>query len=155
LNFVYYYKTIIGTIGIEENGSAITSVFLQEENQSDDFEEKETPLIKETARQLSEYFDGKRTCFDVPIELNGTEFQCKVWNALCTIPYGETRTYGEIAKQIDNPKGSRAVGNANNKNQIMIIVPCHRVIGSNGALVGYAGGLDVKEKLLKIEGSRK
>jgi methylated-DNA-[protein]-cysteine S-methyltransferase len=151
---VFYYETVLGTIGIEENGSAITKVFLQREGyqNKNQVKETETTLLQEAGRELLEYLEGKRTIFEVPIQYEGTEFQQRVWKALCEIPYGETRTYGEIAAKINNPKASRAVGNANNKNEIMIIVPCHRVIGSNGKLVGYAGGLDVKEKLLSIEG---
>lgn len=103
--------------------------------------------------QLSEYFSGERRQFDVPITfLGGTPFQRKVWQALQDIPYGEVRTYKEIAQAIGIPKAVRAVGGANNKNPISILVPCHRVIGSNGALVGYGGGLDKKEYLLKLEG---
>ena len=113
--------------------------------------QKDTPLISSAKRQLDEYFQGKRKSFDLPLALSGTQFQQKVWNALCTIPYGETRSYKEIAAQIQNPKGCRAVGMANNRNPIMIIIPCHRVIGSNGSLVGYAGGLDIKQWLLAHE----
>lgn len=101
--------------------------------------------------QLQAYFEGKRTTFDVPLALKGTPFQVKVWNALQTIPYGETRTYKEVAEQIGNPKAVRAVGGANNQNPVPVIVPCHRVIGSNGALVGYGGGLDIKVNLLELE----
>ena len=127
---IFYYNTKIGRIGIEEN---------------------ETALLKEAIKQLNEYLDGKRTLFDLPLEPKGTEFQKKVWNALKEIPFGETRSYGEIAKIIGNEKASRAVGMANNKNPIAIIVPCHRGIGANGKLVGYAGGLDLKKKLLQLE----
>lgn len=113
--------------------------------------QKETELIKNTKQQLDEYFAGKRKKFDIPIKLEGTDFQMKVWKELLKIPYGETCSYLDIAKRIGNPKASRAVGMANNKNKIIIIVPCHRVIGSNKKLVGYACGLDVKEKLLELE----
>ena len=113
--------------------------------------QKDTPLISSAKRQLDEYFQGKRKSFDLPLAPSGTQFQQKVWNALCTIPYGETRSYKEIAAQIQNPKGCRAVGMANNRNPIMIIIPCHRAIGSNGSLVGYAGGLDIKQWLLAHE----
>ena len=108
---------------------------------------KETDLINNTRKQLDEYFAGNRKQFDIPIKLEGTDFQIKVWKELLKIPYGETCSYLDIAKRIGNPKASRAVGMANNKNKIIIIVPCHRVIGSNKKLVGYACGLDVKEKL--------
>ena len=112
---------------------------------------KETDLINNTRKQLDEYFAGNRKQFDIPIKFNGTDFQVKVWEELLKIPYGETCSYLDIAKRIGNPKASRAVGMANNKNKIIIIVPCHRVIGSNKKLVGYACGLDVKEKLLELE----
>ena len=101
--------------------------------------------------ELDEYFKGNSKVFDIPLKIEGTEFQRKVWNALLEIPYGETRTYLDIAKQIGNSKACRAVGMANHNNKIMILIPCHRVIGSNKKLVGYAGGIDVKEKLLEIE----
>lgn len=148
----FYYDTEIGRIGIEENGTAITKVyFVNESVQEEIIENNETELLKETIRQLNEYFDGKLRKFSLPLAPQGTEFQKKVWNALKEIPCGETRSYGEIAKVIGNEKASRAVGMANNKNPIPIIIPCHRVIGANGKLVGYAGGLDIKEKLLKLE----
>lgn len=102
-------------------------------------------------KQLNEYLEGSRKLFDVKYKIEGTEFQKKVYKALCDIPYGETRSYKEIAIAIGNEKAVRAVGMANNRNPITIIVPCHRVIGSNGKLVGYAGGLDMKEYLLDLE----
>lgn len=149
---IFYYNTKIGIIGIEENGTAITKLdFINKDVQEEILEKNETELLRETIKQLKEYLDGKRTLFDLPLEPKGTEFQKKVWNALKEIPYGETRSYGEIAKIIGNEKAARAVGMANNKNPIAIIVPCHRVIGANGKLVGYAGGLDLKEKLLDLE----
>ncbi len=117
----------------------------------DSAEQKNTPLIALAKSQLEEYFQGARKTFDLPLQPAGTPFQKKVWDALCTIPYGETRSYKEIALQIHNPRGCRAVGMANNRNPIMIVIPCHRVIGSNGSLVGYAGGLDIKEWLLQHE----
>ena len=148
---IFYYNTKIGKIGIEENGSAITKIyFINKDVQEEIIEKNETVLLKEAIRELNEYFDGKRTSFDLQLELQGTEFQKKVWKALKEIPFGETRSYGEIAKIIGNEKASRAVGMANNKNPIPIIIPCHRVIGANGKLVGYAGGIDVKEKLLEL-----
>ena len=149
---VFYYNTKIGRIGIEENGIAITKLdFINKDMEEEIIEENETALLKEAINELNEYLDGNRSSFDLPLEPKGTEFQKKVWNALKEIPYGETRSYGEIAKIIGNEKAARAVGMANNKNPIAIIVPCHRVIGANGKLVGYAGGLDLKEKLLQLE----
>lgn len=108
-------------------------------------------ILVETERQLKEYFAGKRREFDLRLEMRGTPFQKSVWEALLGIPYGETRSYGEIAKQIGRPSASRAVGAANGQNPIPIVVPCHRVIGSTGKLTGFGGGLDVKEKLLGLE----
>jgi len=113
---------------------------------------QETPVLLRTKQQLDEYFAGTRREFDLPLAPAGTEFQRKVWDALCTIPWGETRSYGEIAAQVGNPKGSRAVGGANNRNPIAVVIPCHRVIGSSGKMVGYRGGLGIKEHLLKLEG---
>ncbi|MCH5249925.1 MAG: methylated-DNA--[protein]-cysteine S-methyltransferase [Lachnospiraceae bacterium] len=112
---------------------------------------RETILLKESKKQLKEYFAGKRREFDLPISLHGTDFRKKVWNVLRSIPYGETLSYGEVAAQIGNPKASRAVGGANNKNPVMIIVPCHRVIGADGSLTGFGGGLPAKEYLLAME----
>ncbi|GKX65747.1 methylated-DNA--[protein]-cysteine S-methyltransferase [Inconstantimicrobium mannanitabidum] len=148
----FSYGTDIGTIVIEENGKAITKIYLANEDIDDLLvKRQETELLMQAIKQLNEYFSGSRNFFDLPLEPEGTEFQKKVWNALKEIPFGETRSYGEIAKKIGNEKAARAVGMANNKNPIMIIIPCHRVIGSNGKLVGYAGGLDIKEKLLNLE----
>jgi methylated-DNA-[protein]-cysteine S-methyltransferase len=109
------------------------------------------PLLQETERQLSAYFAGERRGFSVPLDFRGTEFQKRVWAALLTIPFGETRSYGQIARQIGKPSASRAVGAANGKNPISIIAPCHRVIGANGKLTGFAGGLNAKKHLLDLE----
>lgn len=148
----FYYNTKIGEIAIEENGVAITRLYFVNKDLEKEVEIKEeTWLMRKAIKEIKEYLEGKRNSFDLPLEPEGTEFQKKVWNVLKEIPYGETRSYGEIAKLIGNEKASRAVGMANNKNPIMIIIPCHRVIGVNGKLVGYAGGLDVKEKLLNME----
>ena len=116
---------------------------------ADWIEDKE--FFTEAVRQLEAYFSGRRKSFSLKLAPEGTEFQKSVWKALCKIPYGETRTYKDIAESIGNPKAYRAVGTANNRNPIAIIVPCHRVIGVNGKLTGYASGLDVKEYLLKLE----
>ena len=109
------------------------------------------PLLMQAAQQIEEYLQGRRKRFSLPFALQGTNFQQKVWHELLNIPYGETRSYKQIAEKIGCPQGYRAVGMANNKNPIAIIVPCHRVIGQNKKLVGYAGGIDIKEKLLKLE----
>lgn len=116
-------------------------------------EEGETPFLRRVAGELQEYFLGTRREFSISLAPEGTEFQKKVWKALLTIPYGETRSYGEIAGMVGNDKASRAVGMANHKNPIPILIPCHRVIGSNGKLTGYAGGLDKKTALLELERS--
>jgi len=116
-------------------------------------EEKAHPVLVEAQRQLAEYFAGTRQRFALKLDVTGTPFQRKVWNALLTIPFGETRSYGEIARQIGCPRAVRAVGAANGKNPISIVAPCHRVVGSTGALTGFAGGLDVKAHLLAFEGA--
>jgi len=147
----HIYKFKLCALGIAEKEGAISNVFFENDKPPVNFEKNETPLIKKAARQLEEYFDGKRKVFDLPLAFHSTAFKEKVWEALLSIPYGETRSYGDIAAMIDNPKASRAVGNANNTNQIVIIVPCHRVIGHDGSLTGYAGGLELKQKLLDLE----
>jgi len=112
-----------------------------------------TALEQQVKEQLQEYFEGSRSSFDLPLAPEGTDFQKLVWEELLKIPYGESRTYSEIAVAIGRPKASRAVGNAINKNPIAIIIPCHRVIGKDGNLRGYAGGLELKEMLLRLEGN--
>lgn len=115
-------------------------------------EDQGSDILNQVERQLTEYFAGTRDCFDLPLDFHGTEFQKKVWHALLTIPFGETRSYLDIAVQIGNPAAVRAVGAANGKNPISIVTPCHRVIGSSGSLTGFAGGLAAKELLLTLEG---
>jgi methylated-DNA-[protein]-cysteine S-methyltransferase len=112
------------------------------------------PVLLDTERQLRDYFIGRRRTFTVPLDMAGTPFQQAVWQALLTIPYGETRSYSELAKQVGRPAASRAVGAANGRNPVSIIVPCHRAIGADGSLTGFAGGLDVKRYLLDLEGAR-
>jgi len=109
------------------------------------------PVLRQTERQLEEYFAGQRKAFDLPLDFAGTDFQRRVWAALLTIPFGETRSYAQIAKQVGSPDAVRAVGAANGRNPISIIAPCHRVIGSSGQLTGFAGGLEVKAQLLALE----
>jgi methylated-DNA-[protein]-cysteine S-methyltransferase len=147
---VFFYTYSVTSLGIAEENGVICRIFFGKKKPAG-FELAETPLIKKAASQLAEYFDGKRKTFNLPLAPEGTEFQQKVWQALQAIPFGETRSYGEIAAQIGRPKASRAVGMANNRNPIVIIIPCHRVIGSDGSLTGYGGGLKVKEFLLKLE----
>jgi len=117
--------------------------------------EEETDITNLTKKQLNEYFKGKRKDFNIPLLFAGTDFQKKVWNALLKIPYGETESYSGLSKILENEKAVRAVASANGANAISIIVPCHRIIGINGELVGYAGGLQTKNKLLKLEGYHK
>ena len=150
------YEYPIGEFSVAEDDGRIVYVSLADSDRKaipKEYERRESPVIKKAAKQLGEYFYGRRKGFDLPLEFRGTDFQKKVWAALLEIPYGETRTYGDIAKKINNPKGSRAVGMANNRNPIAIICPCHRVIGADGSLTGYEGGLDRKEFLLKLEGA--
>ena len=116
-----------------------------------DFLESEDDLIRETKSQIKQYFEGTRTEFDIPLKFIGSEFQISIWNKLLDIPYGKTCSYLELSRQINNVKAIRAVGTANGANAISIIVPCHRVIASNGDLTGYAGGLKAKQKLLELE----
>ena len=158
---IYFYKYQIGKkfvlkLGIAEDNTtagkvAICDIFLNADTTPNGYEKKETPLIKKAALQFGEYFKGKRKSFNLPLTMRGTDFQMKVWNALKKIPYGKTAGYGEIAVKIGNPKACRAVGMANNRNPIAIIVPCHRVIGRDGSLTGYGGGLELKKLLLELE----
>lgn len=142
-----YFESPLGTVEVCCEEEFVIGVNFVEEKK----ESRSTRLSKKAIKQLKEYFEGKRTTFDLPLRAQGTPFQEKVWQALQTIPYGETRSYGAIAAQVDSPKAARAVGLANNRNPISLIIPCHRVIGASGALVGYGGGLDKKEWLLEME----
>ena len=143
-----YYESPIGKIKIEAEDEEITGVYFCNEY----FDENENEAVTICKNQLEEYFKGQRKNFDLKIKFTkGTEFQLNVWNELSNIPYGEKVSYKYIAEKIKNPKAVRAVGGANNKNPIAIIVPCHRVIGANGKMVGYAEGIDKKEFLLKLE----
>lgn len=142
------FDSVIGRIVVEDDGSFITRVYVDNAfiGSGDN-----SRLFIAVKTQLEEYFCGKRREFDIPIRLNGTEFQKAVWNALLTVPYGKTASYKDIAAMIGKPKAARAVGGANNKNPIIIIVPCHRVVGADGGLTGYACGTDIKQTLLNIE----
>ncbi|MBD5164312.1 methylated-DNA--[protein]-cysteine S-methyltransferase [Helicobacter sp.] len=140
----------LGEIRIRDNGNAILEIcFVESPLQASSL--KASPLTLEAKKQLQEYFTLQRKTFDLPLAPCGTEFQRLVWRELCAIPYGETRTYGTIAQKIQNPKAARAVGAANHRNPIAILIPCHRVIGANGKLVGYAGGIARKAALLELE----
>ena len=148
--YQYSYETKLGSVTIVEEDGALLAITTHRTYEGI---KQETPLINEAYRQLSEYLLGERKRFDLPLNPQGTVFQQQVWKALCDIPYGETRSYKQIAEAIGNPKAVRAVGMANNRNPLLIVVPCHRVIGTNGKLVGYAAGIEKKEFLLKLEKS--
>lgn len=150
MKYIKNINTKIGNIAIIEEDNKIIEIAI---NKKIDYNvtKKNTPLLKETEKQLIEYFEGKRKNFDVPLNPKGTNFMKKVWTILQEIPYGEVRTYGQIAQKVGNPKAARAVGMANHKNPIPIIIPCHRVIGSDGKLIGYALGMDMKKFLLEWE----
>ncbi|MDD2621106.1 MAG: methylated-DNA--[protein]-cysteine S-methyltransferase [Syntrophomonadaceae bacterium] len=148
---LFFYPTSIGKIGIAENGDSITNLIFQGEPLPHDAIILETEILKEASRQLQSYMAGILKDFSLPLAPQGTEFMRRVWESLSTIPYGETRSYQEIARSIGNEKACRAVGMANNRNPIPIIIPCHRVIGANGKLVGYGAGLEIKAKLLELE----
>ena len=147
----YYFQTAFGKIGIVENGSAISQLCFDGEPIPEGAVEKETALLKEAGSQLQAYLAGRLQNFTLPLSPVGTEYMCRVWNSLRAIPYGETRSYRQIAQELGNAKAARAVGLANNKNPIPIFIPCHRVIGSNGKLVGFRGGIPFKEHLLTLE----
>ncbi len=148
--FQFTYETVLGDVTFVEEDGALLVISMKSDHGG---KVTETPLIKDAFRQLSEYLIGERKEFDLPIRMRGTEFQKRVWRALLDIPYGETRSYKQIAEAIGNPKGVRAVGMANNRNQLLIVIPCHRVIGASGSLVGYGEGLEMKEFLLRLEKS--
>lgn len=154
-----YFKEIdspVGLLKLVAHDQALVAVLWENENPNRVrvatlIEDQNHPVLLNTQQQLTEYFNQTRTIFDLALDFQGTDFQKKVWQALLTIPFGETRSYKQIAEQIGNVKAVRAVGAANGKNPISIIAPCHRVVGANGKLVGFAGGLENKEILLKIE----
>jgi len=141
----------VGPLCLFARGDQLIGLYSPEQGPPSEVPERDTPVLVETARQLGEYFAGERRAFDLPLAPEGTAFQQEVWHALTQIPFGETRTYGQQAALIQRPSASRAVGAANGRNPIGIIVPCHRVIGTNGTLTGYAGGLAMKQWLLEHE----
>ena len=146
----------VGELIIHSNGRAVCAITnAQPEDQSVPTQAQGHPELTQAVKELGEYFAGKRTVFTFPMEPDGTPFQKSVWDALLKIPYGKTATYGQIAMAVGNPKGARAVGMACNKNPIWIAVPCHRVIGANGSLTGYALGMGMKQQLLTLEGAIK
>ncbi|MDR3073586.1 MAG: methylated-DNA--[protein]-cysteine S-methyltransferase [Deltaproteobacteria bacterium] len=141
----------VGEITITEAEGYITRISFGNKKSSGDIVERENPVLHAARQQLSEYFDGKRKTFALPLHPEGSDFQKKVWEALRAIPYGETASYKEIGERVGRMDASRAVGAANKKNPLAVIIPCHRVVGSDGRLVGYAAGLEIKEKLLALE----
>jgi methylated-DNA-[protein]-cysteine S-methyltransferase len=152
------YSTLTTPIGelmlTADDDGALTAVNLPDRHPDAAGWERDDELLADARRQLTEYFAGERTTFDLPLRPAGAPFQLRVWEALLRIPYGETASYGEIAREVGHPTASRAVGAANGRNPIAIVVPCHRVIGSNGSLTGYAGGLECKRALLDLEVGR-
>lgn len=150
MTFHYTYETVLGSVTFIEEDGALLSISMQA---TDRGIEQETPLIKDALLQLSEYLRGERKKFDIPFRMRGTEFQIQVWKVLQNVPYGETRSYKQIAEAIGNPKAVRAIGMANNRNPLLIVIPCHRVIGKDGSLVGYGEGIEMKEFLLRLEKS--
>jgi methylated-DNA-[protein]-cysteine S-methyltransferase len=161
MNIFCYVESPIGRLMLTSDGTALTGLYMNLYRNKpsklpglgDDWIQNATiDPLPAAARQLKEYFAGKRREFDLPLRMEGTEFQQRVWRELTKIPFGETRSYGQLAKRLNNPNGSRAVGLANGRNPIAIIVPCHRVIGADGSLTGFGGGLDRKEWLLTHEG---
>ena len=149
-------KSPVGELTLIANGKGLAAILWEKDKPTrvklnPGKEDKNHPILLETEKQLKEYFSGKRKKFSLKLNTAGTEFQKKVWKALQTIPFGETRSYGELAVQVGSPRASRAVGAANGKNPISIVVPCHRVIGASGKLTGFAGGLKNKCILLDLE----
>ncbi|MBK5553608.1 methylated-DNA--[protein]-cysteine S-methyltransferase [Pseudomonas sp. TH03] len=147
----------VGELKLVANGSRLAAILWENDKPNrvrlgPMTEAADNPILMRAVKQLQEYFAGTRNQFDLELDFVGTEFQKKVWQALLTIPFGETRSYSQIAEQIGNPSAVRAVGAANGKNPISIVAPCHRVIGASGKLTGFAGGLEAKERLLTLEG---
>ena len=160
MQLVYMYMdSPVGALKLVAHDHALVAVMWDNEDHkrvrlAELIQDHQHPMLIRVKKQLEQYFAGQRQQFDLPLDFQGTDFQQQVWQTLLTIPYGETRSYKEIAVQIGNEKAVRAVGAANGKNPISIIAPCHRVIGSSGALVGFAGGLDKKQILLSLEQSQ-
>ena len=151
MRYLFYCPSPIGQITLAAENDALTHLRLPSEPVLEGGIARETPLLREAGKQLAAYFAGERREFALPLAPQGTPFQQSCWQELLQIPYGETRSYGQIARAIANPKACRAVGMANNRNPIAILIPCHRVIGAQGDLVGYGGGLAIKQFLLNLE----
>jgi methylated-DNA-[protein]-cysteine S-methyltransferase len=156
MNAFSYYESPIGRLLLTSDGTALTGLYMEPSHKAQGTggwaEDAMAAPLAAAMRQLTEYFDGTRREFDLALRLQGTAFQTRVWRELTEIPYGQTWSYGQLAKRIDNPSASRAVGLANGRNPISILVPCHRVIGADGSLTGYGGGLERKRWLLAHEG---
>lgn len=152
--FIQFIQSPVGELSLAADENGLTMVSFGHNDVAGALN-LESPILKQAKTELAEYFSGQRTEFDIALNPRGTAFQQKVWKALRHIPYGETRSYGEIASAVNNIKACRAVGMANNRNPIAIIIPCHRVIGANGDLTGYAAGLKIKQKLLTLEAENK
>jgi len=158
----YLYKTIaspVGKLKLVASDNGLAAILWQDDDPrrvrlGELVEDPQHPILLQAQGQLREYFAGHRTAFTIQLDMAGTEFQKKVWQALLAIPFGETRSYADIARQLGNPRATRAVGAANGRNPVSIITPCHRAIGSDGSLTGFAGGLDAKRYLLRLEGKR-
>ncbi len=150
---VQYLDTPIGRLCLLSNGAQLVKIEFEGSYSTNDALELSDAVLAACAAQLTAYFAGKRRRFELPLAAQGTPFQQSVWDALADIPYGELRSYRDIARSIGNPAAVRAVGAANGRNPLPIVVPCHRVIGSNGTLTGFAGGLEVKKYLLELEGA--
>lgn len=144
-----YIDTEIGRLYLAEENGCIVRLTVEQAPEQDKL--GESPLLQQAAAEVMEYLAGERITFSVPVKAHGTRFQEAVWDALQRIPFGETRSYGEIAQEVGSPKGARAVGMACNRNPILLMIPCHRVVGSTGKLVGFACGLSMKERLLQLE----
>jgi len=157
MNLAYKFaKTPVGQLKLVASGAGLVAILWENDDPrrvrlDDAIEDLNHPVLTRAQRELEEYFSGQRSTFSTRLDLRGTAFQKQVWDALLTIPFGETRTYGQIANQIGNPTSTRAVGAANGRNPVSIIVPCHRVIGASGKLTGFAGGLEAKARLLALE----
>lgn len=149
--FITYYKSPLGTVEIRATEKGVTTICFVTERKEQTKENVHHPHLRQCVAELDEYFAGQRMTFDVPMDVQGTDFQQKVWQQLLQIPAGETRSYLQIAQALDKPKASRAIGSACGRNKIWLVIPCHRVVGSNGRLTGYAGGVDKKRWLLLHE----
>ena len=152
MNYVTYVDSPIGRLSLYSDGQALTGLYMgAHEPDADAVPGGALAPLRAAARQLGEYFAGKRREFDLPVALHGTPFQSRVWAQLQKIPFGETWSYGQLAKRIRQPGAARAVGHANNRNPVSIVIPCHRVIGADGSLTGYGGGIERKQWLLEHE----